>query len=155
MKFSSKEDIEAPIEQVFDMLSEFEFFERSAIRRGIEVRRMDDIEGHRVGMTWMARFSLRGKPRDVEVRLAEFDRPMLIEFHSTSPGMLGQMTLDLLALSPRRTRMAVVLEIKPKNLQTRLLIQSLKLAKANLTKRFKLRVADFAKQMEERHNRFA
>ncbi len=152
MKFSSKEDIEAPIAQVFDMLSEFEIYERSAIRRGIEVQRMDDFDESRIGMTWMARFDLRGRRRHVQVRLAELDHPTLIEFQSSSPGIQGQMSLELMALSPRRTRMSVVLEIKPKNLQARLLIQSLKLAKAKLTKRFKLRVAEFAKQMEDRHD---
>ena len=37
MKFSTKEDIDAPIDAVFDMLCEFDQFERAAMRRGAEV----------------------------------------------------------------------------------------------------------------------
>ena len=70
-------------------------------------------------------------------------------------GSPGGMTLDLMALSPRRTRMSVLIELNPKTLAARLLVQSLKLAKSNLTKRFKLKVADYAKTMEERHSRLA
>jgi hypothetical protein len=51
--------------------------------------------------------------------------------------------------------MAVVLNLAPKTLSARLLVQSLKLAKSNLSKRFKQKVADYARQMEDRHNRSA
>lgn len=155
MKFSSKEDIEAPIEDVFDMLSDFETMERSAIRRGAEVECTNPSAQPCVGMTWRAKFDLRGKRRKVQVVMVRYDRPTAMRFDTDSNGLDGVLELELLALSPKRTRMSVVLELAPKTLSARLLIQSLKLAKSNLTKRFKLRVADYAKQLEDRHTRMA
>ena len=155
MKFSSKEDIEAPIEDVFALLSEFETYERSAIRRGIDVQRMTDISTPRAGITWHVQFNLRGKKRELDLVMAEYDRPNTMRIDARSTGLDGYMSLDLLALSQKRTRMAVALELKPKTLSARLLVQSFKLAKSNLTKRFKLRVAEFAKGMEDRISRTA
>ncbi len=150
MQFSSKEDIEAGIEQVFDMLSEFEGFERSAIRRGIEVQRKEAMGTPQVGMGWHAKFILRGKPRELDLTLTQYDRPNAMRFEAQSQGLDGSMALDLVPLSQRRTRMSVALEIKPKTLSARLMVQSMKLAKTNLTKRFKLRVAHYAKELEDR-----
>lgn len=150
MQFSTKEDIEAPIAAVFDMLSEFESFERQAIRRGIEVQRKEAGDAARVGMGWHAKFMLRGKPRELDLVLAQYDRANAMRFEAVSASLDGQMALDLVPLSQRRTRMSVVLEIKPKTLSARLMVQSMKLAKNNLTKRFKLRVAHYAKDLEDR-----
>lgn len=155
MKFSSTEDIEAPIDSVFSMLSEFEIYERSAIRRGIEVQRVGEHETTVVGMAWDARFTLRGKERDIKLTLAKYDAPNTMRFDSESQGLSGVLTLDLLALSAGRTRLSITLELAPKTLSARLLVQSMKLAKSNLTKRFKWKVAEYAKGMEERHSRMA
>jgi carbon monoxide dehydrogenase subunit G len=155
MKFSSKEDIEAPLDQVFAVLSDFEIFERAAIRRGAEVHRRDDMTAPGAGMRWEASFMMRGKQRDAVIELVTYDRPNEMVFESHAGGVEGFLDIDLVALAPRRTRLSVNFEVKPKTLPARLLIQSMKLAKSNLTKRFKLRVAGYARDIEERCARTA
>lgn len=155
MKFSSKEDIEAPISEVFAALAEFETFERQAIRRGADVQRMGEIDPPRVGMGWQVGFSFRGKQRDLLVELAEFEPDSLISVNGESDGLNGVLELELLALSPGRTRMSVAMTLAPKTLTGRLMVQSLKLAKSKLTKKFKRRVAEFAAMTEERLGRAA
>lgn len=151
MKFSTNEDIDAPIDAVFEMLCDFETFERSAMRRGADVQRTDRLTAPGVGMTWQAKFDLRGKRREMEIEIVTFDRPNGIVLESTSPGMLGTTSFELIALSRGRTRVKVDLEVKPLTLSARLLVQSLKLAKNSLGKKYKQRVADYARIMENRY----
>lgn len=155
MQFSSKEDIEVPIGEVFTLLSDFETYERSAIRRGIEVQRVDEFAPEAVGLSWDVRYLLRGKRRDVRLTLTEFESPIIMRIEADSNGLDGVLMLELLALSPGRTRMSVKLNLAPKTLSARLLVQSLKLTKGNLNKRFKIRVADYAKGIEDRRSRTA
>lgn len=155
MKFSTREDIEAPIEAVFDMLSEFDTFERAAMRRGAEVQCLSPATPPKTGMTWKAAFDLRGKRRDLTIELITFDRPDEIVLESTSQGILAVFSLELMALSRTQTRVQVSLEATAKNLSARLLLQSLKLAKTSLNAKYKERVAEYAKTLEERYDRMA
>ncbi|WP_299147031.1 SRPBCC family protein [uncultured Tateyamaria sp.] len=155
MKFSTREDIAAPIDQVFDALCDFEGFERQAMRRGADVQRIDPLTQPGVGMKWKTAFDMRGRRRDVDIEMARFDAPNEMVFDAKSSGMEGRFDIELLALSRSRTRMNIALEVTPLNLSARLLVQSLKLAKTNLTKRFKLRVADYTKGLEDRLQRSA
>ncbi|MGB1387251.1 MAG: SRPBCC family protein [Paracoccaceae bacterium] len=147
MKFSSKEDIETPIDRVFEQLTNFEMFERAAIRRGVEIERERDTAQPVVGMAWKARFEMRGRSREARVELMHLDRPNTMRFDAIGKGVDGSFFIDLLPLSPRSTRISVVLDIEPKTLSARLLIQSMKLAKTNLTKRFRKKVREFAKTL--------
>ncbi len=155
MKFSTREDINAPIERVFDALCDFEGFERQAMRRGADIQRVDTMTEPGVGMRWKADFKLRGRKRNVDVEMTRFDVPNEMVFAAKSQGIDAMFSLELIALSRTRTRMAIALEMAPLNLSARLLIQSLKLAKTTLNKRFKLRVADYSKELEERLERSA
>ncbi len=155
MKFATKEDIEAPVGDVFRMLSEFELFERAAIRRGADVTRIDEHDVPHEGQAWEARFALRGKERTSRIELTRYEPPHEMVFDGQSGGLNTRFQLDLVALSPQRTRISVTCNVTPSTLPARLVVQSMKLAKSNLTKRFRLRVADFAKDIEDRHRRGA
>ena len=151
MKFSTREDVEVPIDVVFTALSDFDGFERRAMRRGAEVERTDNLDAPGVGMSWKIGFKYRGRERTLKPKLTRFDPQSAMEVVSTSGGIEVVLIVDLVELSPARTRMAVGLEVKPNSLSARLLVQSMKLAKSNLTKRFKVAVADYAENIERDH----
>jgi hypothetical protein len=149
MKFSTNEDIEAPIDEVFQMFTEFDAFERSALRRGAEVQRTDSCRVPGVGMAWMAKFKFRGKPRVVTLDIVEYTPSEGYAVDAATPNLQGFFTLELMALSRSRTRASIAIELKPKSLSGRLMLQTLKLGKSRVTKSFKMRVAEFAKHLEE------
>ncbi len=153
MKFSTKEDVEIPIENCFRMLSDFEFFETAALRRGADVVRTDANAQPDVGASWDVRASFRGKPRNFKLEVSEYDVPNSMKFDAKSGGMLAHFLIELVALSRNRTRMRIELDVKPKTLSARLLIQSAKLARNRLNRRFKNRVAHFAEDIEDRYKR--
>ncbi|KAA9005263.1 SRPBCC family protein [Histidinibacterium aquaticum] len=150
MKFSDREDIEAPIETVFAAVMDFEGFERAALRRGAQVQREDPPGGPGAGTRWTVKFVFRGKRREVLATMTDFEPPSGLVVSFTSGGIEGLTTIDLVQLSPGRTRVSVAVTLKPGTLSARLMIQSLKLAKSNLDRRFKARVADWASEIERR-----
>ncbi|MCB2110329.1 MAG: SRPBCC family protein [Defluviimonas sp.] len=148
MKFSTREDIEAPAEEVFAALSDFEGFERAALRRGAEVTRNDPTVPVARGAVWNLRFPLRGKMRRLLCEMTEYDAPRAMRFAGQSTGYTAQLDMALLALSKSRTRIAVELEIRPRTLPARLLLQSVRLSKASYARRFEARVQKFAIDLE-------
>lgn len=152
MKFSTREDIEAPIAYVFDRVSDFTAFERRALRQGAEVSRRAHGPYH-TGDTWDIAFKFRGRDRKVEARLTRFEPPNELEIESDSDGLNGVTQVALVALSPARTRVLVTCDLRAKTLTARLLLQSLKLAKTKISKRFNARVQDYAEDIEDRFRR--
>lgn len=151
MKFSTTEDVAVPAETVFDAFCAFETFERAAMRRGAEVQRVDSRTVPGVGMIWVAGFQMRGKPRQLRIEMVEFDHPHEMALDTTSPGFQGMTRIEVISLARERTRLHISLEIKPQTLPARVMVQSLRLAKASLTRKFKLRVAEYAQGIEARH----
>ncbi|TNF22914.1 MAG: SRPBCC family protein [Rhodobacteraceae bacterium] len=150
MQFQAKEDIEAPIDKVFAILSDVNAMERQALRRGIKVRRITTEDGPEAGMRWNAGFKFRGRDMLADVLLCRFEPPEALAFEGQSGGLDTTFEVDLTALSPGRTRMSVTTALLPRTLSARLLVQSLKLAKGRVTRKFSVRVAQFAKTVEER-----
>ena len=153
MRFSTNEDIEAPVGFCFEQLSDFDALERIAMRRGAEVARLDPSETPAVGATWDIRFVLRGRKRRLMTRLVEHDPPNLIRFEARSDTFEGGLRAELIALSRQRTRIGIVLDLKPRTIPARLLIQSARLTRNRLDRRYKKRVAAFLAEIEMRHQR--
>ena len=151
MIFSTKEDIEAPIDAVFKAVSNFDAFEHSALRRGAKVQRVNRKTHPSTSLAWDVRFTFRGKKRDMLIELIEHDAPNRLLAQSQSGGIEGGLQMNLVALSSNRTRLLIETEIKPKTLSARLMVQSMRLAKNKLTRRYRLKVADFANDIEDRY----
>ncbi len=155
MKFSTREDIEAPIRDVFNMLADFSIYERAAMRRGAEIRRTDKLAEPGLGASWQAHFKLRGKPRQLDLEVVKFAAPTDMVVSLNSKNITGFVTCELFALSRARTRIICAIEVKPLTLTARLLIQSLKLTKKSLDQKYRDRVAELITDMEDRYSRYA
>lgn len=148
MKFSSREDVECTAEEMFQAVSDFDAFETLLMRRGADVMRVDSQAQKSVGMCWDVAFKFRGRSRKARATLLQYEPVQGMLIASESGGIDAEMTVNVVPLSAKRTRLMVALDLKPKTLSARLLLQSMKLAKGSLTKKFKAKVADFAGGIE-------
>lgn len=150
MIFKAKENLEVPIEQVFEYLSDFEKYERLAMRRGAEVTRCGDFDEPEAGCAWDISFRFRGRDRKAKLTMADFQPTDEIRFNAVVQGLTADILIELVALSRTRTRMNVTSELKASTLSARLLLQSLKLTRGKLERRFSKRISGFARELEDR-----
>lgn len=150
MKFSTREDLEVPVDAVWDMFTDVAHWERLARRRGVTLARLDQLTEFEPGMIWDVGFTLRGKTRQLELRLAGVEPRQRLVFAGTSANFDVTVTLDFVALSPRRSRVIAGSEIRPRNLGARVVLQSLKLARARIDAKYEARVAHLCNEIEGR-----
>ena len=150
MQLTAREDIAAPIDRVFDAVSDFDGFERAILRRGAEIVRTDTLRRSAPGMSWDTRFVYRGKMRRVQAELTRLDRPEALHLVTASPGLEGSLSVDLVSLSPRETRMEVRLVLTPRSMTARLMVQSMRLAKRSILRKYRRGVRKFARDIETR-----
>lgn len=150
MKLASKKDIEAPIANVWAVMSDFDGWERAVMRRGVEVSRTQTGSAKGVGMTWFSKFRYRGKERKVEIKLTDILAPGMMAFTATSPAVFIETKVELIEMSAKRTRLHLVSEVKPRSLGARLFLQSLRLVRGKVERNFNTKIAQFAADIEQR-----
>ncbi|MEO0487463.1 MAG: SRPBCC family protein [Pseudomonadota bacterium] len=148
MKISTRTDVDVRIELVYAAVTDFDRWERRAMRRGADVVRTDPPEGPGLGSAWDSKFIFRGRRRALKAIVSQFEGPEHLSIDSKIGGIDASFHVQLMALSQRRTRMSVSTELVPTNLSSRLLVQSMKLAKASLSRRFTGAIDDFARELE-------
>jgi carbon monoxide dehydrogenase subunit G len=150
MKFTGKTDLEANLNATFTAFSDFESFERQVLRSGAKIARTDDVTAAGPGMMWDVEIDFRGKTRKIKVELVDFEDPNRLCFEATAEGLDAMIEVDLTPLSGRQTRANVAFDITAKTLAAKLTLQTARLTKGTLNKRFNRRLHRFGREMERR-----
>lgn len=151
MELRGRADIEAPLDFVFEQITNFEKFERLIMRRGADVIRQPGPNPPEIGAKWLVEFRLRGKLRAVNGELAQIDKDSGMRIDIESKNIVGSTTVELVALSKARTRMIVVIDVTAKTIPAKLLFQSMRLARKRMKARFKARIAGYGEEIETRY----
>lgn len=148
MKFVATEDIAAPIDTVWARVSDLEGFEDRIGKRVGQIARIPPGPPGQ-GTSWTGKAEIMGKSRVVKVTVATLAAPTQLVAEAGTDGMTVTIQVDLKELGPRLTRLTVTSEARARSLAARLMLQSAKLARQTMAKRYKARVADFASQVEK------
>ncbi|WP_068108685.1 SRPBCC family protein [Tropicimonas marinistellae] len=147
MKFSTRDEIEAPADRVWAALTNAEMFEQAARSRGAEVIRHPEPQNFGVGTSWTTHFEFRGVRRKLFTEVVSCDAPGLLVFESNVGGVDVLARFELEPLGNARTRMGTSLDMTARSIPGRILIQTLKLGKTTLNQKFRRRMRRFARYL--------
>ncbi|PTV95574.1 hypothetical protein C8J27_104212 [Rhodobacter aestuarii] len=150
MKFSNRVDVALSADQLFEQLTDLAAIERAARRKGVSMRRLDTLQAKGAGMSWDVGFMLRGRARQMIVDVTRFEPAALVDYAGTSSSFELTLSLGFTTLAPNRTRLTTGLEVRPRTLGARLLLQSARLGRANLDRRYDERIKSFLRELETR-----
>lgn len=143
MKFSTRLDTDLAPAELFQTISDFERLERLLARRGAIVRRIDPATEPGTGIAWDIGFDWRGKRRDTRMDVTRFDRPETIIIEGAAELFTYTLDMTVIALTLRKARLQFQLDVRPRSMKARLLLQTAKLGKGQLDRKFGLRVEQF------------
>ncbi len=155
MKLTAKTDLEVPAAFVFAVFVDHPSWEREAVRNGVEVERPNGSPHSGVGASWNIRGHFRGRARKVLLKIEEMTPDQRLALSMDSPSMEGVSRIEVMVLSPRRSRVRADLEIKPKTLAARLFINTMRLAKGRVQARFEKGLSQLGARIKDRYDRQA
>jgi hypothetical protein len=121
-------------------------------RCGVLVVRMDELTEIGPGMSWEIDCKFRGRGRKLFSQAQELKPQQTMVISNEADGVSGDMVVNVVALAPKRARLMLSVELKPKNLSAWLLLQSMRFAKNWLGRKFKARIRDLATNIETAHH---
>lgn len=153
MKLTAKTDLDAPAGFVYACLAVHAAWERDAAQRGIEIERPVDMPLSGLGAGWLVKVPFRGQPVAILLRLEQQVPPERLGFAMQSKAIEGDFVLNVIELSPRRTRLQLVMEVKARTIAARLLLNTLTLARGRVQARVEKRVRQIGAMILDRHLR--
>ena len=153
MKLVARYDVDVPIEFVWAEVTDFEAWERMAMRRGAEVTRTDRLTQKAAGMGWAISFPFRGQTRKATLAIPALTAPAALEVTGQSAMADAHVSIQLMDLTSSRTRIEVKTEIKPRTIAARLYVQGLRLARKKVDRQYSNRISQLAVEIEDRYRR--
>lgn len=153
MKLSTQEDIEAPQDEVYQAVTDFDQFEKQLRQKGVDVIRKSSKIPNVPELSWKASFVWRDRSHQVDAELVSVDPGQGYAIEGIGSGIKCMTVVDLLALSDQRTRLFVSLDARATTFGSRVLLHSIRLVKGSISNRFRTRVADFAAGIPGRSSR--
>ena len=150
MKFSTRRDINLAAEGLFRAATNFHAIERLLVRRGATVRRLDKLAAPGVGMRWLIGFDWRGRERELTVELTQLDAPEVAVLQGRSEQFDLTIRMTVVALTREKSRLIFETEAHPRGMKARLLLQTAKLGKAQLDRKFAQRIGQVVDQLAAR-----
>ncbi len=144
MQFSAREEIPAPLSDVWAAVSDAEHFEQLILRKGIEVERCEGAGALHVGMSWKVRFASHGADRVLDAQIVRYAHGESLELDMHASGIDGIFQVRLEPLSEEETCLSATLDTHAQSFAGRILLQTLKLASAALEQRYRDRIHRFA-----------
>lgn len=151
MEFVSKQNINAPTVHVFQQLADFDFYESYAMRVGAQVERLDTFSQPQPGMCWNIKGNFRGKDRDLALTLDSYTPSETLSYVCQAKSFNADVKFYVIPLSHTETRLKTVVNIQAKGLSAKVALQSAKLAKKTLDRKFDAKMHDFANKIGEKY----
>ncbi|MCV2863439.1 SRPBCC family protein [Albidovulum sediminicola] len=151
MKFTTSQEIAVPAAVVFAKITDFETLERAALRRDAAVVRRDSLPAAGVGSAWEVDFQHRGKARNLVVEIQSMKPSDLLSVLGTIGGFEMTLTMTPQDIGAGRSRLGTALEVKPRSLSARFLLNSMRFGKKGLERRFDRRIAELCRGIERWH----
>lgn len=138
MELTTTQQIDASMETVWAKLTDFDRFEKMAVKRGTKVKRLDPVNGQ---PAWEIHFSFRGIERVANLHVSEVHAPERLLLSGEGGGIAAEIAATLVGLSKDRTAMTLAVRLRGRTLVGRSVVQGLKLGKKTIQERFETRVS--------------
>lgn len=144
MKLMTQETIDAPIEAVWDRLTDFDRLEALS-RDHAEVTRVPDADQP----TWNAVVSFRGAQRNMCVFVTKMRGPDVLHVNGEGSGMEADIKMSLEAITPAKTVLTMSVLMRGKTFTGKAIVHGLKLARGTAQEKFEKRIRAIAKSLSK------
>lgn len=150
MRIALRHDVALPAAEAFAAATDFDQLERVALSRGIRATRTNRLHSTGQGMAWDLGFKFRGRDRRVGTTLVTYDPPQQAVFEGASDHLEIGLVFSVIALSRDRSRLSVEIDLRPRTLRARVMIQSARLARGRIERTLRARFESFVEKLAPR-----